>query len=105
MNLEQVRLIVKRFDECFKFHRDVMGFKVNWGEEGWSYASFDVGERINLALLKKESMAKALGTSTLPSDSASQDRVALVFDVEEVDAKIRRLRKRGVHDHRTKGLS
>jgi len=27
-------LLVTRFDECFRFYRDVMGFSVGWGREG-----------------------------------------------------------------------
>jgi predicted enzyme related to lactoylglutathione lyase len=42
-------------------------------------------------------MARALGTSTLPSDATSQDRVALVFNAEDIDAIARKLKKLGAH--------
>ena len=34
MKLTHVRLLVNDFDACFRFYRDVMGFQVQWGDEG-----------------------------------------------------------------------
>jgi predicted enzyme related to lactoylglutathione lyase len=72
-----------------------MGFKVTWGMEGWSYASFDVG-RIRLSLFKRELMAKDLGTIDLPSDVKCQDRVAFIFGVRNLDIEVKRLEHLGV---------
>jgi lactoylglutathione lyase len=43
MKLLSVRLLVSDFDSCFRFYRDVMGFRPTWGEEGDGYADFDAG--------------------------------------------------------------
>jgi uncharacterized glyoxalase superfamily protein PhnB len=56
-----------------------------------------VSEKINLAISNREAIAKALSISTLPSEATSQDRVALVFNVENVDAAAKKLKKRGAH--------
>jgi lactoylglutathione lyase len=95
MYLDNVRLLVSDFDGCFRFYRDVMGFPVTWGEEGSGYASFKTGEGSGLALFNRASMAQAVGTADRPADATSQDRVALIFGVDDLDAAIARLRQRG----------
>lgn len=97
MKLEYVRLLVSRFDDCFRFYRDVMGFQVKWGKEGWSYASFDTGENITLSLFNRHAMAEAVGTAHLAAEAISQDRVALIFGVENLDVAISQLQKQGAH--------
>jgi catechol 2,3-dioxygenase-like lactoylglutathione lyase family enzyme len=94
MKLDYVRLLVNKFDECFRFYRDVMGFKVTWGREGEGYASFDAGT-IGLAIFQRQVMARDVGTTNLPSDAACQDRLALIFGVKSLEATVNRLEERG----------
>jgi len=96
MELTHVRLLPVKFDECYRFYRDVMGFKVTWGKEGWSYASFNVG-KVTLSMFKRHRMAADIGTSNLPAEAASQDRTALIFAVEDVDTAARQLQVRGAN--------
>ena len=95
LKLDNVRLLVDRFDECFRFYRDVMGFKVTWGKEGEGYGSFDTGKGA-IALFKREIMARDVGTEDLPPEANCQDRVALVFQAEDLKAEAERLKKNGV---------
>ena len=95
LKLDNVRLLVGRFDECFRFYRDDMGFKVTWGKEGEAYGSFDAGSS-TIALFKREIMARDVGTADLPSEARCQDRVALVFQVEDLKAEAARLKSHGV---------
>ena len=95
MKLDNVRLLVDRFDECFRFYRDIMGFRVTWGKEGEGYGSFDTGSGA-IALFKRELMARDVGTAGLPSEARCQDRVALVFQVENLKAEAARLKRQGV---------
>lgn len=93
--MDNVRLLVGKFDECFRFYRNIMGFKVTWGKEGEGYASFDAGN-VTLALFKREIMAKDVGTTNLPSEAKCQDRVALIFSVKNLRAEAVKLKKQGV---------
>ena len=95
MNLDNVRLLVDRFDGCFRFYRDVMGFKVTWGREGEAYGSFDAGSG-TIALFKREIMARDVGTADMPSEVRCQDKVALIFRVENLEAEAVRLKSQGV---------
>ena len=88
------RLLVDRFDECFRFYRDVLGLTPTFGAEGEGYADFDAGGT-TLGLFLRSEQARTVGTSNLPADSQSQDRVALIFGVESVDDTVRQLRERG----------
>jgi len=95
MRLDYVRLLVTEFDACFRFYRDIMGFKVTWGEEGDRYGSFSLGEGCALALFQRQAMAETLGTTNLPVEAACQDRMVLVVGVEDLTATVKMLKERG----------
>lgn len=98
MRLQHPRLLVCKFAECFLFYRDVMGFKVTYGSEGDSYASFTDrgGTEPTIALFIRQAMAEVVGTSYLPSEAPCQDRFALIVRAENVDAMYEQLQERGV---------
>lgn len=96
MQLDNVRLLVTRFDDCFRFYRDVLGLKVTWGELGRSYASFEAGQGKTLSIFDRKEMAKAIGTSDLPLTAETQDRFVLVFTVDDLEKTVARLRSCGV---------
>jgi catechol 2,3-dioxygenase-like lactoylglutathione lyase family enzyme len=89
------RLLVSDFRACFLFYRDVLELPVTWGEENGDYASYRVGET-ELALFQRQLMADAVGTAAKPAQAESQDRVALIFQVDDVDEVYQRLRDKGV---------
>ena len=89
------RLLFDRFDECLVFYRDALDLPLRWYEPGGRFASFRVGAG-KLQLFDRMAMAKAVGTAGLPAPAEGQDRVALVIEVDDVDAMASRLRARGV---------
>lgn len=88
------RLLVNDFAACFRFYRDVLGLTPSFGEETGSYADFDAGA-VAIALFSRQEMADAVGAGNLPSERNAQDRVALIFTVENVDTKAADLASRG----------
>ena len=95
MELTHIRLLVKDFDACFRFYRDVMGFRVLWGEEGSGYANFEVSAGARLALFGRREMAETVGMDELPEEAACQDRAMLIFGTEDLDGAVAGLRARG----------
>ena len=95
LKLTQVRLLVTAYEACFFFYRDVLGFPVNYGSEHEDYASFQTQDAM-VALYKRPLMAEVVGTSSLPAAVASQDRVVLHFQVDNVDQTVEQLRAKGV---------
>ena len=93
---EFTRLLVSNFKACFLFYRDALGFQVGFGTENDSYADFTLGA-FNISLFDKQEMSEVLGTSHLPSQVEVQDRVCLVFAVDNVDAVCQQLKARGIH--------
>ncbi len=91
MKITNVRLLTVNFDACFRFYRDVMGFTPTWGQEGESYASFQAGDGPSVDLFDRANMAEVVGTGSLSLDVAAQDRVALVCEVDDLDAEVMRL--------------
>jgi catechol 2,3-dioxygenase-like lactoylglutathione lyase family enzyme len=93
--LAYTRLLVSRFQECFRFYRDVLGLKATYGEEDGSYADFEAGST-TLALFERQLMAEAIGSTGLPSHVECQDRAALIFLVPDVDKAYEQLQQKGV---------
>src|SRR5689334_13687719 len=85
MKLNNVRLLVSNFDDCFRFYRDVLGLTATWGDLGEHYAQFQVGDSGSLSLFSKDLMAQVVNTTKLPAQQAAQDSVALIFSVDNLD--------------------
>ncbi len=94
LKLENVRLLVSNFDECFRFYRDVLGFEVTWGKEGSGYATFKTADGSKQAIFNRAEQAKEVGTSELPSETKAQDRFMLVFRSRDVDKRMKRMQRR-----------
>ena len=92
---EFTRLLVTNFKECFRFYRDVMGFKANFGTEDDTYADFEIGA-VNISLFDKAEMSATLGTSSKPIHAEMQDTICLTFSVESVDDFCRRLKEKEI---------
>jgi lactoylglutathione lyase len=88
VQLTYVRLLVDDYEACFRFYRDVMGFRVTFGDESGPYCDFDAGADVQLALFLGEHQLSA-------TPSAGGDAALLVFGVDDVDAALRELRDRG----------
>src|SRR5689334_1395268 len=95
MSFTHTRLLVSNFDACFRFYRDVMGLEVNWGAEGTGYADLKAKDGPSISLFQREDMSEALGTLNLPYENESQDRFALIFETDDLDATITQLRQKG----------
>ena len=92
---EFARLLVANLRACFRFYRDVLGFQVGFGAEDDSYADFSLGA-VNRSLFDKAEMSQVLGTAHLPIQTAGQDKVSLVFAVEDVTAACQELESKGI---------
>jgi lactoylglutathione lyase len=110
MQLTHLRLLVSDFDACFRFYRDVMGFRALWGEEGSGYASFTAGSGAQLALFGRQAMADAIGAGHLPQDAVCQDRAMVTLEVEALEGTMAALQARGatfvtgIQDHPEWGM-
>ena len=96
MKLNNIRLLVSKFDETFLFYRDILEFKVTWGNVGENYAQFQTGESGDLSIFSKNIMADTVGTSQLPIQASIQDSIALIFSVDDLDNFYKSLTAKGV---------
>jgi catechol 2,3-dioxygenase-like lactoylglutathione lyase family enzyme len=92
---EFTRLLVSNFKACFRFYRDILGFQVGFGTEDDTYADFKLGA-VNISLFDQQEMNQVLGTSHLPAGAGVQDKVCLVFAVQNVDEICQQLKALGV---------
>jgi catechol 2,3-dioxygenase-like lactoylglutathione lyase family enzyme len=95
LRYSHTRLLVADYAACFRFYRDLLGFEPVFGDETSGYADFATGE-VTLALFDRHEMAEAVGTTGKPSWTDAQDRVALIFSVDSVDAAYTELRAKGI---------
>ncbi|TDQ55295.1 VOC family protein [Actinorugispora endophytica] len=96
MRMSYVRLLADDYEACFRFYADVLKFPVLRGSEETRYAEFEVGSETLLALNQREVVAEALGTDAEDPHLPRQDRIAVIFEVEDVDAKAAELIEAGV---------
>ncbi|WP_047868662.1 VOC family protein [Nocardiopsis sp. RV163] len=91
MRCSYIRLLVNDYEACFRFYSEVLKLPVLRGDEGSRYAEFDVESGTRLAINQREVMAEALETDTADPALPNQDRFAVVFEVDDVDATAARL--------------
>jgi lactoylglutathione lyase len=96
--LTHVRLLVDNYRECHRFYREVLGFTPRFGGAEGVYEEFSAGSSsgVVLALYQRGMMASVVGTGDLPARVEAQDRVALTFAVESVDAAYDALSAMGI---------
>ena len=97
MNIQSAytRLLVCDFKACFLFYRDLLEFDVVIDDENNGYAEFKAGD-MRLSLFNRQEMAEILGNTLKPSSVQSQDTVALIFVVPDLDETCHKLRHKGV---------
>ncbi|GAB3799223.1 VOC family protein [Virgibacillus kimchii] len=95
MKLDNTRLLVSNFDDCLHFYQEILGLKLTWGERGGNYANFDAGGGKVLGIFKKELMAEAAGTADLPNNRSTQDNFALIFEVDNLEKTVKKMKERG----------
>ena len=87
------RLLVKDYQACLHFYRDILGLEVIW-DDG-DYGCFQAGE-FQVAIFKRAMMATAIEDTAKPYDALSQDKLALIFEVEDVDQYHHDLKEKGI---------
>lgn len=96
MEFYGVRLLVKDFDECFRFYTEKMGLAVNWGAIGDVYANFQIGKFPALSIFKSDLMAEAIGNEKQVLPENNREKVMFVIGVDDVDETYKELLAKGV---------
>jgi lactoylglutathione lyase len=94
-NLTRTRLLVRDFRACFKFYQEILGLTHVGGNENGPYAEFNTGTHL-LALFDRQRMSEVLGTTKKPVHTDCQDRIVLIFEVQDVDTTYNNLKKKGL---------
>lgn len=87
MKLTDVRLLVEHVGRSVAFYRDVVGLELGVQVPEDVYAELRSGE-VTLGLYRRELMQKVLGEG---GSIGSPGSVALIFEVDDVDAEYKRL--------------
>jgi lactoylglutathione lyase len=90
LQLTHLRLLVTNYKESFLFYRDLLEFAVDWGDENTGYAEFNTGS-LQLAVLNKELMTEVIPLTDESSSVNTQDKIFLIFAVDNVDEVHQRL--------------
>lgn len=96
MKLSNIRLLVNDFEKSFDFYNGTLGLKCTWGDKNAVFASFDIGLPSGLAIFKSELMAEATGNDKANSDSTSNDKFAIIIEVENVDKMFTELKNKSI---------
>jgi len=95
MQYISTRLLVDDFATCFRFYRDIMGFKPTYGEENDVYAYFDTGAT-GIELFVRQYMDQVTGRTTHSLTEDAPDRGMMSFKVDSVDETYNQLKGKGV---------
>jgi catechol 2,3-dioxygenase-like lactoylglutathione lyase family enzyme len=93
MNLTHIRLLVDDIDACRVFYKDKLSLKEQLGVVEGIYYEFVAGNCI-LALYKRDLMESVAGVAM--SGEKVIDKVALTFEVANVDTAYKALRAKGI---------
>lgn len=96
LQFSRVRLLVKDFDTSWHFYKDLLGLTPAKGHGHLPYGEFVWNGQAVVSIFDRKLMAQAVGLGTGRYGSASTGRSALIFEVKDVDALAKRLRRRGV---------
>ena len=96
MELNNLRLLVNKFADCFDFYKNQLRLTVNYGDEKGPYASFDLGELSQLALFNADMMSETVATKELEYPENFKDKFVIVIEVESVDKTFEKLSEKGV---------
>lgn len=96
MKLSNIRLLVNNFEKSFHFYNETLGLNCTWGDKDNVYASFDIGMSSGLAIFKSELMADTIGNNKSNSSDVSQDKFAIVIEVESVDETFEILQNKSI---------
>jgi len=95
VKLSYIRLLVRDFDACVAFYRDVIGFPVAMHIEHAKFAEFDTGVTA-LEIYDRGQMAEIVGRAAAPATDGAIDHALLTLQVDSVDEGYESLRARGV---------
>jgi len=93
MKFVNIRLLVGDIRAAIRFWRDVMGFRMTFGDEAMGYAYFET-DSAGVELMTREGFAAALGEAASPRKAEGHPAV-LVFRVDDVDAAYTNFVERG----------
>ncbi len=97
MKLSNIRLLVNDFEKSYVFYNETLGLKCTWGDKDAVFASFDIGLPSGLAIFKAELMAETMGDKKAESNSVSNDKFAIIIEVENVDEMFENLQKNSIN--------
>ncbi len=89
------RLFVNDIAVCAQFYQDVLKFKPIALQIEKGYAEFEIAN-MRISLFSQREMAEILRTSNRPIADDAQDKVGLIFQVQNLDSIYHELRKAGV---------
>ena len=111
MNCTHIRLMVDDFNTCFRFYLEKIGLSTTYRPDASGpYAEFALGGDRYLGLFERGLMQDALEAPDAAEREDSNDRVALCFEVADVDIEAKRLASLGVEiavaprDHQPWGM-
>ena len=96
MKLSNIRLLVNDFEKSFTFYNETLGLKCTWGDKDAVFASFDIGLPSGLAIFKAELMTEATGNSEVENNTVSNDKFAIIIEVENVDKMFENLKNKTI---------
>ena len=107
MKLTHTRILVDRYQQCYRFYKDILNLECTWGDEDSNYAQFQAGNTL-IAIFDKRQMLDDLDEKS-PAFGTPANDVMLIFAVEDVDRTYQELQEKiefitAPHDRKDWGI-
>ena len=86
---------VKDYQACYQFYHDILGLEATFTSEIDNYVELTDG-KVKLTLLNQNKIKEYLGTKTKFDFEQKSDRIALSFQVQDVEQACQYLKEQGV---------
>lgn len=94
VKVNAIGLVIRNFESCVKFYRDILGLKVKGTDEG--FVSFELEGDQELALMSLDSASQMISEDSIQPEKEGIHRTLLAIFVEDTDKTYEKLMDKGV---------
>jgi catechol 2,3-dioxygenase-like lactoylglutathione lyase family enzyme len=94
MKVNAIVLLVKDFDKCMNFYKDMLNLKVKNKDEG--FVAFELEGDQEIAVMSLEAASKMISRDAIDPGKQGTHRILLAMFVQDTDKTYKELRAKGV---------
>jgi len=94
MKVNAIVLLVRNFEKCANFYKDVLNLRVKNKDEG--FIAFELEGNQEMAVMSLEAASKMISTEVINPEKHGEHRILLAMFVQDTDKTYEEFRAKGV---------